>query len=976
LVPRELIAFISSTYVDLQDYRGKIEETLSRIEARFQTMRFFGSKEGEPLGQCLTKLRQCNYYIGIIGHRYGTIPEGADLSYTELEYQEAKKLGINRRIYIADTTVPVQPNQIEPDGVRRRLEAFKQNLKRENTIVSFGSPDDLATKVLSDIFLSHHAKAEIDSFTQTKYLPAIRRSSASISFLGLDIQSMKRHKDVKLESVYVEPRFGTTGEKSDLREPSATVSLKSLLTAEHVSSSESVTAEEILTGADNIVILGDAGVGKSTFTKFLTVTIIDGGLATGGRGGKTIPIKIPLRTYAEFRSRPEGLGSTILDFIRATTKTELQRNDLPDDFFEVFLEQGSAVVIFDGLDEIFDSHFREKVRNDIVSFAFGSYPGNKIIVTSRKVGYEEVSFQQPDFAHFEILPFNTGQVSEYIHKWYALEEADRTKRAKEEADLKSALEKLPEELLGNPLLLSLIVILFRSGCTLPESKLEIYRSCVGTLTEKWDAAGKRLELPADYGLVRDKKSAFAHIGYWMYRRQTQESDKPSRPRYADVLAEFTRYLCEREFQDREGEAEPAAESFLEYAARRSIFIEDKFSHKTFHEYFAALYLYRHFCVGKTVDDLYAEIRPYLGNDSWSVVLELLLLMIDEQGSILLEALLNKVIHEAGSNEEHSYAEILVLLRVLGQLQNIGGKTLNLLLDATANALLSGRVEDLWEKQTMPETTHQKMLTAVEGIPTSYHDLFVGSLRRIGAAPKSEDTLPLLAALLYESVVIFPRFEDLIPGWNEMGETLARRHLSVFYAYSSSQAISVRINSFLRCFGSSNFFKACKKIFRAGVGYRPFAEYSLLSIVLTQEIEAFDAACDDFLASEPLELLLQGLTKRCLNSDSAYNGRVDVIMEHFSKTLADPRKYLLDYLILARLWFYIKAKAPRARRLKKTLRAHAKKSSVVQRFYASLFLGAALPDVSEEELSVSPQVFHELLEIAKRSYGQRRSSGRP
>jgi Domain of unknown function (DUF4062)/NACHT domain len=959
----ELTVFISSTYVDLQDYREKVEEVLSRIQAGFRSMRYFGSKEGDPLEQCLNKLRQCNYYVGVIGHRYGAVHERLDLSYTELEYQEAKKIGIKRRIYIAASTVAIQPNQVEPDLVRKKLEAFKQQLKRDNTVVSFNSPDDLATKVLSDIFLTEYSKPEIDSFAKTKYLPAIRRTSARISFLGLDIQNMKRHKDVRLQSVYVEPRFGTRGDKSDPAAMTPAVPTESAIAGDPATTSVSLSVQEALSRGEKIVILGDPGGGKSTFAKSLIVEVIDGSLKIGDRTDRIIPIKIPLKAYAEYRSRPEGLGLTILDFVRAITKTELQLDDLPDEFFEVLLAQKTAIAIFDGLDEIFDPHTREQVRNDIDAFAFWSYPGNQIIITSRKVGYEEVSFQQPDFTHFEILPFDSNQISEYVHKWYALEESDKAKRDKEVKDLMSALGKLPEELLGNPLLLSLIVILFRSGCTLPESKLEIYRSCVGTLTEKWDAAGKRLEIPAEYSVVKDKKSAFANIAYWIYRWQTQESRKPSRPKYVDVRTEVTRHLCEREFQDREEEAERAAESFLEYAAKRSIFIEDKFSHKTFHEYFAALFLYRNFCVGKTVGDLYSEIRPYLASDWWSVVLELLFLMIDEQGGVLLDALFNRIIQEVRSAEQGSQAEILVPLRVLGQLQNIGSKTLNSLCDAAAQALLSAKIEDPWGKRTAPEAVHQKIFTATESLPRRYFPLFTGSLQKALSTSNSADAVPLLAAFLFEFGGGLGTPKDVIPSWNELAEISACRHMSIFYDFPHSQLISGKLKSFVGCFGANRLFDGCKRIFRPRSGYRPFGEYSLLTITLADGMGELDTSCEDFLTSVELEKLLRGLVKRSSNLESRFNRDPELVMEHFSATWSDAKKYLVDYLLLARLRSFAEMKPTRIRRLNKFLRHHSKNSSGAQRFYANLLLGVPAPATSAEELGLPASVFKELLEIA-------------
>ena len=135
-----------------------MEEALSRIEVGFRTMKFFGSKEGEPLEQCLSKLRQCNYYVGIIGHRYGTLHDVHKKSITELEYEEAKHLRMKIRIYFADSTVGLNAELIEPDTNRSQLKSFKERLKRENAIVYFSSPDDLATKVLADIHMSAREK--------------------------------------------------------------------------------------------------------------------------------------------------------------------------------------------------------------------------------------------------------------------------------------------------------------------------------------------------------------------------------------------------------------------------------------------------------------------------------------------------------------------------------------------------------------------------------------------------------------------------------------------------------------------------------------------------------------------------------------------------------------------------------------------------------------------------------------------------
>jgi hypothetical protein len=181
----------------------------------------------------------------------------------------------------------------------------------------------------------------------------------------------------------------------------------------------------------------------------------------------------------------------------------------------------------------------------------------------------------------------------------------------------------------------------------------------------------------------------------------------------------------------------------------------------------------------------------------------------------------------------------------------------------------------------------------------------------------------------------------------------------------SKPISQKISLFLQSFGKGRLFKGCKKIFQAGAGYRPFAEYCLLSIrVRDADVNAFDLACDDFLQRKELEYLLRGLVGRSLRGDVSFDGEPSLIMDHFSKTWDEPRKYLIDWLLLARFRPYIQERPAGAKKLGKFLRFHSKKSSDVQRFYSGLLLGSPLQSVSERQLGVSTRIFHALMGIAR------------
>jgi hypothetical protein len=85
--------FVSSTYADLQEERKKVIQTLMELDCIPSGMEIFPAVDEEQLEFIKKIIDDCDYYLLIIGGRYGTeTPEG--ISYTEKEYDYAVEKGM------------------------------------------------------------------------------------------------------------------------------------------------------------------------------------------------------------------------------------------------------------------------------------------------------------------------------------------------------------------------------------------------------------------------------------------------------------------------------------------------------------------------------------------------------------------------------------------------------------------------------------------------------------------------------------------------------------------------------------------------------------------------------------------------------------------------------------------------------------------------------------------------------------------
>lgn len=144
--------FVGSTFVDMQPYRRAVRDALSQLETIVRGMEYFGSKPGSPIEECLEVVRSCKIYVGIFGMRYGSIPDGHELSMTHLEYEEAQRLSLPSLIYIIDEeNQPILPKYVETGDGASKLRELKEQLRKHHLISFFTSPEDLAAKILHDV---------------------------------------------------------------------------------------------------------------------------------------------------------------------------------------------------------------------------------------------------------------------------------------------------------------------------------------------------------------------------------------------------------------------------------------------------------------------------------------------------------------------------------------------------------------------------------------------------------------------------------------------------------------------------------------------------------------------------------------------------------------------------------------------------------------------------------------------------------
>lgn len=118
--------FVSSTYEDLKEERAEVMQALLELDCMPAGMELFPAASEEQWDWIKRVIDESDYYIVIIGGKYGTISARTGISYTEMEYRYAVESGKHTMGFIIDKHVELVASQIEIDTERReKLDAFK-----------------------------------------------------------------------------------------------------------------------------------------------------------------------------------------------------------------------------------------------------------------------------------------------------------------------------------------------------------------------------------------------------------------------------------------------------------------------------------------------------------------------------------------------------------------------------------------------------------------------------------------------------------------------------------------------------------------------------------------------------------------------------------------------------------------------------------------------------------------------------------
>lgn len=347
--------------------------------------------------------------------------------------------------------------------------------------------------------------------------------------------------EITLDKVYIDLDTETFKEEPEDEKPKKRKQSDAERLFELAGKREAIRVIDAAVNTQRLVLLGNAGSGKSTFVKYLAAAQamhLLAGKALEGFSPTLIPVYLELRKISprlgalplENLSVPEKmqvLSDAVLEQIREEARERKAEDFLPilDDSFG----RGNILLILDGLDEV-PKKLRERVRL-AVSAVIQLQHLERIIITSRINSYSE----QPAFSGFtdyRIAALDKKKITNFVRAWYneqrVIGKFTEEQREERQNDLSQrSVQRDLIEMSSNPMMLTSIAIIHTNGAKLPDQRVRLYSRLVNIFASKWqeEKAGSIAVSPELSDFLKNEtrlREALEHLAYETHRANEAE----------------------------------------------------------------------------------------------------------------------------------------------------------------------------------------------------------------------------------------------------------------------------------------------------------------------------------------------------------------------------------------------------------------------------------------------------------------------
>jgi HEAT repeat protein len=267
--------------------------------------------------------------------------------------------------------------------------------------------------------------------------------------------------------------------KFDVRHDNVSVSLKDVFTLlkaqEVVNHKENALVElsRVINQANNIVLLGEPGSGKSTIMKFFCLYFAGEEWTSKyptikGRQ-KFVPILIPLQKF--MTNDYDQVRDVVITEIRSFLDEEV--TVFKDLYNEWTRDNGvyQTIFLFDGFDEL--DNKKSDIQDKLQRFAnTNTGKRSRIIISSRITGFEKFS---ENFKQITLEPLRNKEEREgFLAKWLTALGSEQPEREANNLLRELLLRPALNTILDNPLSLQMIAETYHNSKELPSNRADIY----------------------------------------------------------------------------------------------------------------------------------------------------------------------------------------------------------------------------------------------------------------------------------------------------------------------------------------------------------------------------------------------------------------------------------------------------------------------------------------------------------------------